>query len=483
MLTREEVVERIQALPPAEAARAAKLALKLYGPAPKPPNPRSRKARMWRARITERLPVPHAKQAEIEASPAKRKVICAGRRAGKTTLAARAGILAALDGKRVLLTSTSQDQADAFWEKAVAWLGEAIERKAVRKNETKRILTFVLTGGRIKVKTAREPDELRGDFCDLFVGDEAARLKSTAWSEVIAPMLADTDGEAWLISTPNRINWFFERFERGLADGARWRSWHFTTYDNPTLSAAAVAELESDMESEEAHRQEILAEFLSGEGAVFSNLDAVLTLKPSTPGEHAGHAIVMGLDWGQANDYTVPVLFCQTCMREVHIERMRRQRWETMRERVATLYWQWRVSRLTAESNSIGGPNIEELEKLDLAWFAEKVAEGDVDAGNWTADELTAPRTRALRADAFETTSDSKSQVVQALKVCFEKAKARWLADSVARGEAQAYEARVSPTTGRVTYSAPEGMHDDTVIARCLAWSAAYTQTGGFADL
>jgi hypothetical protein len=440
MLSREEVAARILALPAAEQARAVSLALRLYGPALPKPDPASARARGWRRRIEARLPVPHLKQAEIEASTAKRKVICAGRRAGKTTLAARAGILAALDGKRVLLTSTSQDQADAFWEKAVAWLGEAVEAKALRKNESRRVLTFGLTGGRIKVKTAREPDELRGDYCDLFVGDEAARLKSTAWSEVVAPMLADTDGDAWLISSPNRINWFFERYQRGLADGVRWRSWHFTTYDNPHLSKAAVAELESDMESDEAHRQEILAEFLSGEGAVFSNLDAVLTLKPSRPDEHRGHRVVMGLDWGQANDYTAPALFCETCMREVWIERMRRQRWETMRERVAALYRSWSVARCVAESNSIGGPNIEELEKL------------------------------GLKVEAFETTSLTKAQVVQSLKVCFEKGEARWLDDPAGRGEAQAYESRVSPTTGRVSYSAPEGMHDDTVIARCLAW-------------
>jgi hypothetical protein len=443
MLSREEVAARILALPIVEQARAAELALRLYGAATPKPDPRSARATSWRNRVLARLPVPHAKQLEIEASTARRKVICAGRRAGKTTLAARAGILAALDGKRVLLTSTSQDQADAFWEKATDWLGEAIERKAVRKNESRRILSFPLTGGRIKVKTAREPDELRGDYCDLFVGDEAARLKSTAWSEVIAPMLADTDGEAWLISTPNRINWFFERFQRGVADGERWRSWHFTTYDNPYLSAVAVAELESDIESEEAHRQEILAEFLSGEGAVFGNLDAALVLKPSSPSEHAGHLTIQAIDWGQSNDYTVVDTFCVSCMREVHIERMRRQPLERMRDRAAALYREWSCARSYPEKNSVGSVNVEELEKL------------------------------GVRCEPFDTNTVTKPRAVHALKVCFEKLLAVWLADPVARGEAQAYESRVSPTTGRVTYSAPEGMHDDTVVARFIVWTAA----------
>jgi hypothetical protein len=42
----------------------------------------------------------------------------------------------------------------------------------------------------------------------------------------------------------------------------------------------------------------------------------------------------------------------------------------------------------------------------------------------------------------------------------------------VGKAELEAFEMRVSATTGRPAYAAPEGVHDDTVIARALMWRA-----------
>ena len=63
-----------------------------------------------------------------------------GRRAGKTTLAARVSVKKMLEGRRVLLASTTQDQADAFWDKVKAWLYEVTEFGVIEKNEQRRIM-------------------------------------------------------------------------------------------------------------------------------------------------------------------------------------------------------------------------------------------------------------------------------------------------------------------------------------------------------
>ena len=59
--------------------------------------------------------------------------------------------------------------------------------------------------------------------------------------------------------------------------------------------------------------------------------------------------------------------------------------------------------------------------------------------------------------------------VTLSLALAFEREEVRWLDDSTATMELEAYERKVSPTTGRSSYSAPAGLHDDTVIARALA--------------
>jgi hypothetical protein len=58
--------------------------------------------------------------------------------------------------------------------------------------------------------------------------------------------------------------------------------------------------------------------------------------------------------------------------------------------------------------------------------------------------------------------------LIENLALALEKAEWRFISDPIWTGELEAYERRVNDNTGRSTYSAPEGMHDDTVIARAL---------------
>jgi len=395
-------------------------------------------------------PEMYPKQTEIAEHPAKRKVVCAGRRAGKTTLAAVMAIDHMLDGRRVLLASTTQEQSDAFWDKAKAWLAPVIEAGIVGKNEARRILTFGTTG-RIRVKTGRDADVLRGDFADFLVLDECALLDPKAWDEVAAPMLADNDGDAMFISTPRRRNWFHGLYLRGVDDtgDGRWHSWHFTSHDNPHLSAPALAEITHDMTSE-AYRQEIMAEFLEGEGAVFRNIAACLTAPETTPAEHAGHHIVAGCDWARQADYSAFSLVCRDCRVEVARDRFNQIDYHVQVARLKALCDKWTVATILAETNSIGTPVLEMLQRLGLP------------------------------VRGFETTASSKPPLIESLALAFEREECRWQADPVWTGELEAYERKVSATTGRSQYSAPEGGHDDTVMARALAWQACdRSPTGG----
>lgn len=347
-----------------------------------------------------------------------------------------------LQGRRVLLSSTTQEQADAFWDKCKEWLQELIERGIVEKNEQRRILLMPSTGGRIKVKTAWDADSLRGDYADFLVLDECALLAPDAWDKVGAPMLLDNDGDAWFISTPRARNWFFALFQRAKADGDRWAAWHFTSFDNPYLSADGLREISSDL-TDSAYRQEILAEFLEGEGLVFRNLAACVTAQPDTPDNHKGHSLFMGVDWGQKHDYTVLSVACADCKREVVLDRFNQIDWTFQRERLVTLAGSWAVVMVLAEENSMGGPLIQAL------------------------------RDSNVPVRAFTMTSTSKPPLIRGLALAFERAEYTWLDIPVATAELEAYESKINAMTGYTSYSAPEGMHDDTVIARALAYRAA----------
>ncbi len=71
----------------------------------------------------------------------------------------------------------------------------------------------------------------------------------------------------------------------------------------------------------------------------------------------------------------------------------------------------------------------------------------------------------------FMTTNATKAQIIDALALAFERGDIRILADPVQVAELQAYEMERLPS-GLMRYGAPEGMHDDTVMALALAWHA-----------
>jgi len=386
------------------------------------------------------LPRPHPRQAEIEACTAKRIVIRAGRRGGKTTMAARKAIIAAGAGRRVLYTAPIVEQTDAFWTKCTDWLSAAFLTKLIDKNETRRLLDFKHSGGRITARTAFKPDHLRGDYGDLILFDEYAFQDPEVWEKVGAPMTLDNDGDAWFMGTPNKRNHFYRLdLQAKNNDDGRWASFAFPSTENPHLSQAALAELSQDMTAED-YRQEILGEFVEGEGQVFRVRDTHFW-KPN--GGHADHPKGTTIDWGQVQDYTSISVGCLQCHKELELIRFRGMSYPDQLQRIKELYQRVGGS-IWAEANSMGLPNIQQLQ-----------ADG-------------------VPVMPFDTTLQSKRQIIQGLRLALERDEWQFVEDMVARLELEAYEATTSPRTGQTTYQAAEGAHDDTVISRALlVWADA----------
>jgi hypothetical protein len=350
----------------------------------------------------------------------------------------------------VLLASPTQEQADTFWEKCKTWLGPLVSAGIVKKNETRHTLEFP-NGGRIRAKTAFDADTLRGDYADFLVLDEFAIMDPSAWDLVGAPMLLDNDGDAWFISTPKRKNHFHSFYVRALGDDTgRWKAWHFTSHDNPHLSREALAEITADL-SEDAYKQEILAEFLDNEGAVFRNIAACMgaPVNPD-PTTHHGHHVVLGADWGKVSDYTAYSVVCSDCRVELARHRRNEIDYHVQRQDLVTLAQRWGVAVVVAESNAMGLPIIEELQRD--------------------------PALSRVGVQSFDTTPSSKPPLIESIRLAFERTECQWQADPIWTAELEAYEVKYSAQTGRPAYSAPVGVHDDTVIARALAW---YAVAGG----
>lgn len=216
------------------------------------------------------LPKPHPKQEQFLRSRAKRKVVRAGRRGGKTVGVAIYAVEEFLKGRRVLYATPTAEQIDRFWATVSNILREPIQRRVFYKNETRHIIELPGTEQRIRAKTAWNADTLRGDYADVLILDEWQLMSEDCWSLVGAPMLLDNDGEAVFIFTPPSFRTAGaskaidkkhanKMFKRAKADTrGRWQAFHFTSYDNPHISKEALSELSEDM-SALAIKQEIEA--------------------------------------------------------------------------------------------------------------------------------------------------------------------------------------------------------------------------------
>lgn len=171
----------------------------------------------------------------------------------------------AIDGGRVwwVAPTYKQVQSSEIWEH----LKRACAGAWTDKSEVDRSITLP-SGGNITVKTAENPDSLRGSGLDGLVVDEAAFIAHDVWKNQLRPALADKQGWAMLMSTPNGKNWFEKLRARAASGRAGWESWQLPSTMNPLFT-----QTEADSVAEEigprAYAQEHLAIATEIEGALF----------------------------------------------------------------------------------------------------------------------------------------------------------------------------------------------------------------------
>jgi len=197
------------------------------------------------------------------------KVINCGRRAGKSYLVSVEMLHFASEHEKSNVWYVSPNYKQS---KSIMWamLRELIPKEAIRsKNETE--LKFVLiNGSEILLKGAEDPDSLRGVKIDFCVFDETAFIDK--WDEVwkvVRPTLVDSKASVWFISTPNGFNHFKTLYEIESTDSS-YKSFHFTSYDNPYLDKAELDKARTEM-NDDSFQQEFMGEFRKMSGLIYKD--------------------------------------------------------------------------------------------------------------------------------------------------------------------------------------------------------------------
>lgn len=220
----------------------------------------------------------HPAQSSIALSKKRFRVVCCGRRFGKTALSIveMLGKAYAKKNRRVCYIAPNYQQArDIAWSELV----KASEAITVDKNETRLELKLQTQDhGRslIKLHGWEAVESLRGQAFDFLVIDEIASMRNfdEQWNTVLRPTLTDRKGSALFISTPKGFNHFYDLFNKqnDPEKGAEYQSFHYTSYDNPHISKDEIDTARREL-AEDQFAQEYLADFRKQEGLVYKEFD------------------------------------------------------------------------------------------------------------------------------------------------------------------------------------------------------------------
>lgn len=371
-------------------------------------------------------------------------VVSCGRRWGKTLfgmeqiLFERGG---AIDGKPVAWFAPTYQLLLEVWKDSERSLSPIIKKANRTENRIE-----LITGGTVDFWTLQDDSAGRGRKYTRIVIDEAAhaRYLQDAWEKAIAPTLTDYRGEAWFISTPAGHNYFHTLFTNAETR-SEWQSWQLPTSVNPHISNEEIENMREQL-PERVFRQEYLAEFIADGAGVFRGVDrapecAWLDSAADTGWHPNPDAYVIGCDWGRHNDFTVFIVLNQKG-ELVHLDRFTDIGYELQVGRLKNLWDRFNRCPILAESNSMGGPLIERLQR------------------------------ERVNVRAFNTTNASKAEAIEALALALENGQLAMPKDDridILKRELIAYDQERLPS-GQIRYGAPKNQHDDCCMALAIAW-------------
>ena len=285
----------------------------------------------------------------------------------------------------------------------------------------------------------------RGYAWDWVIIDEGAFCDPEIF-HIVDSQIGKRDGVEWIISTPNGKGIFYELYNRQENDPKNYKSFHFTTYDNPYYPHSEIERMRLNM-PESVFRQEIMAEFIDG-GLVFPHLKDIMTATPREP--IPGHSYVSGVDLAKVNDFTVIKIADSADNHEVFHLRMPHSDWSMIKSTVYATMKRYNNATLLIDQTGVGNAVVEDLQKMVRAF------EG-------------APEQGHLLIVPVAFSQKSKPELLRNYIMAQGNHTIHLINDPVTKKEHEDLLAIKSEALqGYIKYQAPKGRTDDTVMAAAL---------------
>lgn len=391
-------------------------------------------------------PAPHQKAVHdcISQHPNNAVVVVkACRQVGKTLLLVNEILRASINNKdavSLVISQTLEASRKIFRDIELAIEGTPILK---RKNETLLTLEFI-NGSIVYFRSQVQDSSLRGLTVKnngILAVDECAYINPDFFYSVLLPMTNVYKSLILLTSTPRfKQGVFFQYFMRGNQNEPGVYSFDFMDYDLSRFISEEQKEQYKQVMPKAQYTTEILGQFLDADSVLFEGFRECIK-EERIPTQK----VYIGIDWsaGVGMDKTSISILNQEGQ-QIDLQYFNDKNTSQTVDKVEEIYRRYKSYNpvIYAETNGVGKP------------YCDLLKDRKIQINEWT------------------TTNKSKTDMVSHLQVAFEQKQISLLPDELQQNELSYYEATYNPKTQVVTYNAPQGLHDDTVISLGLSWEA-----------
>lgn len=302
---------------------------------------------------------------------------------------------------------------------------------------------------KLYIRSATNPDSIVAKGYSLIIIDEAALIDKEVFMKQILPTARRQGCKIVLISTPRGKNWFHDLYLKGQDPANKaYISFKQPWWKRPNYPKVLV-ELMKDL-PEHIRKQEFEAEFLDNSGGTFSNLAAVFQgpeitfesqdqewIHPELEDMKLKTDFVVAVDLAKMVDYTVITGFCMQTKKMVYYKRMNRKHYKKVLDD---------IHKVAANLN-----------------YADIIYDG-TGVGSSFGDFLSTE----FNTHSFVFTNQSKNELVNKLIISTEYCSIQMPNLLTVKHEFEVFQFNLTKT-GMMSYSAPDGMHDDCVMSIAMA--------------
>lgn len=212
-----------------------------------------------------------------------RVAFVSGRQVGKSRTAAWVALHHALTspGHQILITAPVQRQSSQLFKQVKKEMGESAVPTNLwgTERETRTVIEFDNGSEILCLPTGDGGATIRGYTADHIIVDEAAFVEDEVFEQALMPMLATTDGDLTLLSTPyGDTGYLYNAFHDKLEDD------YFTeqvpTYQSPLVGDEFVSNQQEQL-SNTNFKQEILGQFVESQTTFFQEDQVENAVEPN----------------------------------------------------------------------------------------------------------------------------------------------------------------------------------------------------------